>query len=243
MNLYNKIPFISTGQMREVDRAMIEDYGITLIQMMEYAGRNLARLAQRLFTKEANGKPVLILAGSGGNGGGALVCARHLHNWGHEIRIGLSKPDQAFTGIPLHQLNILKKLGIDITSDSSPGPEQKPALIIDGLIGYSLSGPASGLSADWIGWVNQQNCPVLSLDVPSGLDATQGFLSEPVIRATATMTLALPKTGLVKESAGKFVGDLYLADIGVPPQLYARPPLSLMVGNLFRDEAVVKIDY
>ena len=227
--------------MREVDRAMIEDYGITLLQMMENAGRNLARLAQQLFLKKGEEKLVLILAGSGGNGGGALVCGRFLHNWGYSIRIGLSKAEQAFSGVPRDQLNIMKKLGVNITNDRSFGPMQKFALIIDGLIGYSLSGRVSGLTAEWIEWTNQQDCPVLSLDVPSGLDATQGFLSEPVIRATATMTLALPKTGLIEELARKLVGHLYLADIGVPPQLYARPPLNLSVGNLFRKESIVKI--
>jgi NAD(P)H-hydrate epimerase len=241
MNILNKIPPISTDQMREVDRAMIEDYGITLMQMMENAGRNLARLAQQLFLKEADGKPVLLLAGSGGNGGGVLVCARYLHNWGYEMQVCLSKPAQAFTGVPLHQLNILQKLGVLIKSDIPDEYKQQRALIIDGLIGYSLSGPVTGLTAEFIAWTNQQNCPVLSLDVPSGLDATLGLIGEPVIRARATMTLALPKIGLTEKPARKYVGDLYLADIGVPSQLYSRPPLNLKVLNLFIKKSIVRI--
>lgn len=78
-----KIPFLTTDQMREVDRAMIEDYGIQLIQMMENAGRNLAELARRRFlNSRPSGQKVIVLAGTGGNGGGGLVCARRLHNWG-----------------------------------------------------------------------------------------------------------------------------------------------------------------
>ncbi|MEA3349973.1 MAG: NAD(P)H-hydrate epimerase, partial [Chloroflexota bacterium] len=76
----NKIPFLSTNQMRAIDDAMIETYNINLIQMMENAGRNLAHLAR---TRFLNGNPreqdVLVLAGRGGNGGGGLVCARRLH--------------------------------------------------------------------------------------------------------------------------------------------------------------------
>ena len=74
MNNQNNIPFITTNQMREVDRVMIEKYGITLMQMMENAGRNLTRLAQQRFIKTNDNKTILIVAGSGGNGGGALVC-------------------------------------------------------------------------------------------------------------------------------------------------------------------------
>ena len=83
-----ELPFITTDQMREVDRAMVEDYGILLIQMMENAGRNLAHLARRRFLdSDCRGRRVVVLAGSGGNGGGGLVCARHLHNWGSTVSV------------------------------------------------------------------------------------------------------------------------------------------------------------
>ena len=76
-------PSITADQMREVDRAMVEDYGIQLTQMMENAGRNLAHLARyRLLEGDPRGERVLVLAGKGGNGGGGAVCARRLHNWG-----------------------------------------------------------------------------------------------------------------------------------------------------------------
>jgi len=82
MKLKSSIPFITTSQMIEVDRLMVEKYDIKLIQMMENAGRNLADLALEMFLNNSNDntKVVVILAGTGGNGGGALVCARHLHN-------------------------------------------------------------------------------------------------------------------------------------------------------------------
>jgi NAD(P)H-hydrate epimerase len=83
------VPFITTDQMREVDRAMIEDYGISLIQMMENAGRNLAHLARRRFLgDDPRGRRVVVLAGTGGNGGGGLVCARNLRNGGRMYRFG-----------------------------------------------------------------------------------------------------------------------------------------------------------
>ncbi len=83
-----QIPTVTTEQMREVDRAMVEDYGIDLLQMMENAGRNLAALARRRFLDgDVAGRRVIVLAGSGGNGGGGMVAARYLHNWGAEIDV------------------------------------------------------------------------------------------------------------------------------------------------------------
>ena len=102
------IPYITTEQMREVDRAMIEDYGIDLIQMMENAGRNLAHLARdRFLGGNPTGKKIVVLAGKGGNGGGALVCARRLHNYGADVRVFVIADKADFTPIPQHQFDIL----------------------------------------------------------------------------------------------------------------------------------------
>ena len=79
---------------------------------------------------------------------------------------------------------------------------------------------------------------MLSLDAPSGLDTTSGEAHSTAIRATATMTLALPKKGL---DGSELVGELYLADIGVPPELYDNPGLELAVGALFAREEIVRV--
>jgi len=98
---HHKIPALTTDQMREVDRLMIEEMGIQLIQMMENAGRNLARLAQYKYLQKDKESDIIVLAGKGGNGGGTLVCARHLANWRYPVKIVLSKPEDEYTGIPL----------------------------------------------------------------------------------------------------------------------------------------------
>ena len=237
----NQIPFITTDQMQEVDRVMMEDYGISLMQMMENAGKNLARLAQQRFLNEKRKGTIVILAGSGGNGGGALVCARYLQNWGYPVELCLAKPAESFKGTPLHQLNILLKLGIQVIALNQLEDDIVPSLIIDGLIGYSLAGTPTGDAAELISWANNQYVPIFSLDVPSGLDATLGYITDPVITANATMTLALPKTGLAVESARPYVGELYLADIGVPPMLYQELSLNLNVGPLFNEKSIIQL--
>jgi NAD(P)H-hydrate epimerase len=220
--------------MVEIDRAMIEDFGIGLIQMMENAGRSLAHLArERFLGGDPRGKKVVVMAGTGGNGGGALVCARRLAGWGADVHVVVSRPDEAFTPVPSSQLAILRTMGVPIAVAGSEDPSLPADVIIDGLIGYSLQGAPRGAVADLIRLSNAHPAPVFSLDVPSGIDSDSGTVFDPAIRASATLTLALPKVGLREAAAANLVGDLYLADIGVPPQLYATPTLGLEVGPIF----------
>ncbi len=237
-----EVPFVDTNQMRAVDRSMIEDYHIDLIQMMENAGRNLAHLARRrFFAGDPQGKRAVVLAGAGGNGGGALACARRLHNFGAGVKVYTTKPKTGFAGVPAHQLEILLRMGIEVSLPVELGQAGNPDLIVDGVIGYSLRGSPRGAAAELIRWANAQPAPILALDLPSGVDAASGVVYDPAIRATATMTLALPKVGLQAPGARGNVGELYLADISVPPELYSRPALRLEVGHIFAAGEIVRL--
>jgi len=229
------MPSLTTAQMVEVDPAMIEDFHIELIQMMENAGRNLAHLARiRFLDGDPRGKRVVVLAGTGGNGGGALVCARRLHTWGAQVQVVVTKDDHAFTQVPAHQLDILRRMLVPIALAATVTQVSSPDLIIDGIIGYSLSGAPRGAAAELIRWANAQGAPILALDAPSGIDTTTGTVFDPAICATATMTLALPKAELL-------VGELYLADISVPPELYTGPALGLHVEPLFARDEILRL--
>jgi NAD(P)H-hydrate epimerase len=236
------VPALTTAQMIEVDRAMMEDYHIELIQMMENAGHTLAQLARgRFLDGDPRDKSVIVLAGSGGNGGGALACARRLHNYGADVRVYLARPPADFAPVPAHQLDILTRMGVPVFQADDIGVAPQPRLIVDGVIGYSLQGNPRGAAATLIQWANDQSAPILALDAPSGLDTTTGTPFEPTIRATATMTLALPKAGLLPDDVRPFVGELYLADISVPPALYAAPALQLSVGPIFAAGDIVRL--
>lgn len=234
------VPYLSTEQMVEVDRVMTEDYGIGLVQMMENAGRNLAHLARvRFMNGDPIGKAVVVLAGSGGNGGGAMVCARRLHNWGARVRVLLTRPREMLAGAPALQEKILQRMGVAVASAEDVERVHTVDLVVDGVIGYSLSGAPRGTAADLIRWANASGAPVLSLDTPSGLDTTTGIPHAPAVRATATLTLALPKEGLRAEGAAAYVGELYLGDIGVPVELYAG--MGIEVGHLFAESDIVRL--
>jgi len=236
------VPWLTTEQMIEVDRAMMEDYRIDLVRMMENAGRNLAHLARaRFLDGDPAGRRVVVLAGTGGNGGGALVCARRLHNYGVQVQVFITRPDAEFMPVPGQQLAILRRTGVSVTLADAIAEAAQPDLVIDGIIGYSLKGAPRGAAAELIRWANASGAPILALDAPSGVDTTTGAVFDPAIRATATMTLALPKEGLRAPGVAAQVGELYLADISVPPALYAGPALGLHVGHLYAQSDIVRL--
>ena len=221
-----RVPALTTDQMREVDRIMVEDLHIELVQMMENAGRGLAELAVARFSPAS----VVVLAGPGGNGGGGMVAARHLDNRGRTVSVVLSEPD-GLTRVPAHQAEILTRMGVPI-ADVPEGAD----LVLDALIGYSLHGDPIGPAAALIDWANDHAAPILALDTPSGLDVTTGVAGTPCVRATATLTLALPKVGLIGAPS---VGELYLADISVPPLVYQR--FGINPPRLFDDAGLIRL--
>ena len=230
------IPAITRDQMIEVDRLMIETYGILLIQMMENAGRGLAEMAGRMMDGVVHGRRMVVLCGAGNNGGGGMVAARHLSNRGVDIRIRLFGDMARLKEVPAHQWRILDKMGVQ---EAQLSDLEGTDLVVDAIVGYDLTGEIRGKVAEWIGMVNQSGRPVLSLDAPTGLDSTFGKPGRVCIRADVTLTLALPKTGLISGDVRPYVGDLYLADIGVPPSLYNR--LGLSVGSLFEKDAIIRV--
>ena len=226
--IVGNLPGLTTAQMREVDRIMVEDLGIDLPRMMENAGRHLAGLARRRY----QGGSVTVLAGPGGNGGGGLVAARHLANRGVDVAVSLARPREEMSPIPAEQAAILERMGV------GSHPDPRPAdLVIDALLGYSLVGDPRGRAAELITWANEQESPVLSLDTPSGLDTTTGALGQPCVFADATLTLALPKTGLV--ASPQVVGALYLADISVPAAVFRAFEIDLE--DPFSGNGVVRV--
>jgi len=219
MNVHS-VPYITADEMRAVDQGMVSLCGISIVQMMEHAGRLLATLAVDEFLSHPQSGPVIVLAGTGGNGGGGLVCARNLSNWGLKVRVVTSRPSDELRGVTAMQYRICRRIGVPAqTAESIPGlPDAR--LIVDAIIGYSLEGAPAGEVARLIAMANENPGPVLSLDIPSGIDATTGEVFEPSVEADATLTLALPKAAFKVDAALRQAGRLYLGDIGVPPSLY-----------------------
>lgn len=229
-----RIPAVNEDQMREVDRIAVEEFGLGVLQMMENAGRSLALNVIEMLGSSSG--EVAILAGSGGNGGGGICCARHLYNRGFKVHVLLDRDPKEMRGPALAQLHTLEMAGLKVVK---PGGAQQrlkeAAIVVDALIGYSLRGAPEGRTAELIFLSNQNAAKVLSLDLPSGMNATTGEAPGVMIQPERTLTLALPKTGL-----RRFKGDLVLADIGIPPQVYH--PLGITFEPFFCEKYWVPIE-
>jgi NAD(P)H-hydrate epimerase len=226
------LAWLTVAQMREVDRLMTEKLGISLEQMVENAGNELARLTRTLLGGEASGRRVLVLAGPGGNGGGGMVAARRLAAAGADVEVWLSVEPERLAPVPRRQHDILCRIGVPAAFRSSHEPG-KVDLVLDALLGYGQDGPPRAETARLIECTAGRR--VLALDVPSGLELATGKLHEPHVRAEATLTLALPKLGLDSSA----VGDLYLADISVPPAVYER--LGINYRSPFGSSPLVRV--
>jgi NAD(P)H-hydrate epimerase len=233
------VPAVAAAQMREVDRIMVEDLGISLLQMMENAGRAFAELT-RIQLSGLNRRRVVILAGRGGNGGGGMAAARRLATWGAEARVVLAHPEAALAEAPAHQLASLRAIGVPVHGIAEADSLVHDAdVVLDALLGYSLDGPPRGPEARLIRTANSSGVPILALDLPSGLDPDRGQPHDPTIRAVRTMALALPKVGLLRPEAAGSVGELWLADISVPASAYAR--FGINPGPLFAQSDLIHV--
>lgn len=234
------LPVVTPEQMAEVERLMVDEYHISQLQMMENAGRSLALLAKQMLDNDLADRPVVVLAGRGKNGGGGLAAARHLLNWGAWVQVVCTNVPEDYEGVPALQLRSLQAMGAPL-GWAEEGWELPPAdLVIDAILGCGLHGEPRGKVRDLIQLANSSMAPILSLDVPSGVNVGDGSLLTPHIQAAATLMLALPKSGLSAAESRPVWGDLYLADVGVPPELYAH--IGLDVPPLFGGSPILPFD-
>ncbi|MBI3323581.1 MAG: NAD(P)H-hydrate epimerase [Candidatus Omnitrophica bacterium] len=219
---------VSSARMRELDRRAQEEFGIPEVLLMEHAGAAVASEGLRLLESGPARGRVLVLAGSGANGGDGLVAARHLDNRGVNVSVVLLADRDRVSGAARTNLKIVERLSIPLEeilsvpgwrrwrSGRGRGPFR---LIVDALLGTGVSGRVREPVCSAIRWVNRQPCPVLSVDLPSGLSADQGTPCGAAVRATATVTCGLPKRGLLRRCAQAWTGRLVVADISLPRAL------------------------
>lgn len=211
------VPSVSIEQMRRVDRIMDDQLGMDLIQMMENAGRPLATHGRRWLAGSVSGRRVTVLDGPGGNGGGGLAAAQR-----HWPTSRVERRARALCG------GIRSRL-LSWRAGASA------------LIGYRLEGMPREPVAGLIKAANRCECPVVALDIPSGLAGDTGEARLPTVRASSTLTLTLPKTGLLAATAQPWVGELFLADISVPALVYQH--LGLQVGPIFARADIVALPF
>jgi NAD(P)H-hydrate epimerase len=211
----------SAAQMREMDRQTIEDYGLPSIVLMENAAlRVVDVLAQRF--APLNGKKIAVLCGKGSNGGDGLAIARHLATrFGAEAAVWLVAEPGSLSGDAATNYALAQKFGLTIRlveSDLAPLSRDLACcdLIVDALLGTGVKGGVAGTFAGVIEAANASGAPTVAVDLPSGLNTDTGAVEGACIHAEITVTFALPKFGLVDFPGVDCVGELIVADIGMP---------------------------
>jgi len=210
--------------MAELDRRAAEEFGLSTSALMERAGRHVAAVVSSLL-EAGGGYRILVLAGKGNNGGDGLVAARHLRGAGIEVSALLLAREDALGGDVVAALRAAAEAGVPYRVLGTESAADLPALlasadlIIDAVFGTGFRGPVKGLAGDVLAAANKSGKPIVAVDVPSGLEVDSGRLADPVIHATATVTLGLPKIGLLTHPGAETTGDLYVADLGYPSAL------------------------
>jgi NAD(P)H-hydrate epimerase len=202
-------PFTLTReQVRELDRRAINDFGVSGIVLMENAGRGCAELLMRLNPAR---KPTVILCGPGNNGGDGFVIARHLDNHGWPVTAWLIADPTVLAGDAEVNYRVARDTGLVGTTASV-----LEGWVVDALFGTGLSRGIERPLSDYVAAMNASNCPVLAIDIPSGLDCDTGEPLGPTVRATHTATFVAPKHGFLNPKSREWTGEVHVIDIGAP---------------------------
>ena len=240
------IPAVSARQMAEVDRLAVDQFGIRVGQMMELAGSHLAEVVRVELGGDLTGRRVVVTAGPGKNGGGGLVAARHLANGGASVLTVLAAPVNRLDEIARHQVATLLEMSTpcrvasyDVTGDEFARELADADAVVDAVLGYGAVGPPRAGVRWLVERIARAAVPVVSLDLPSGIDA-DGEAAGDAVTAAATVTLALPKRGLFSDRGRRGAGHVLLADIGLPAALYRL--IGLDVGTPFALGPIVRLE-
>jgi NAD(P)H-hydrate epimerase len=210
--------FLTREQVRALDRIAIEELGIAGTTLMENAGRGAAAVARSLLAKR-RGARVVVVAGTGNNGGDGFVVARHLARAGHRVRVlvqGEPRTDDARA--MLKKIRANRRIAIARATE----PFGEADLVVDAVFGTGLDREVGGEPKKLLERIGAHAAPVLALDVPSGLDANTGSPLGVAVRAVATATFAAPKSGLVVTPGIGYAGAVHVVSIGTPADLVLR---------------------
>ncbi|GMA97792.1 NAD(P)H-hydrate dehydratase [Pelosinus sp. IPA-1] len=223
---------VTVAQMRKIEQAAIEEYGIPGIVLMENAGVEVVKQIENVLGSIHN-KRISVFAGTGNNGGDGYVVARHLYNQGAKVKVFLIGSKASVVGDALTNLQIITYMGIDVleVTNSHDWDKVKIAMtftdcLVDALLGTGFAGQLRENMTQVVESINKMNKVTIAIDVPTGVDADTGQIQSVAVKASHTITFALAKQGLLLYPAASYVGELCVADIGVPRLLLSDPQIQ-----------------
>jgi len=224
---------VSPQQMNMIDSCAINEHGIPGVLLMERAASAVADEAVKMLSGLLKPK-ASVVAGCGNNGGDAFAAARLLKRSGVEVSVFLAGAKDRIKGDALVNYNILANTGInveEIQDEDALGMLSREfencGLIIDGIFGTGLARDVDGISKKVIETINASGKPVLSIDIPSGIDGTTGQVRGACVKADLTVTFCLPKLGLILHPGCEYTGRLVVADIGIPQQAVEKQDINM----------------
>jgi len=221
---------VSAAEMREIDRRAMDDFGVSTLFLMENAGKEIAAAVSQMLTS-GSGKRVVILAGKGNNGGDGFVAARHLKEKGIQVVTYLLGEKSEVRGAARENLDRLEEPPREIRSEDDfkefKDETLRAHLLVDALLGTGIRGNIKGLTRATIALLNEAEKPIISVDVPSGLDADTGKPLGVCVKARQTVTFGLPKLGLFLYPGREFAGEITIVDIGIPTELLTDKGLKI----------------
>ena len=220
---------VTAAQMIEADRRATQEFHIPVIELMERAGRGVAEMSA-VWAEKATGKPVASMTftaccGRGHNGGDGLVAARCLRQKGAQVNAFLMEAkDAGYSSEVQENLRRAVHAGVNVLALAHDTGELDARLkasdaALDALLGTGSSGKPAGLIRVAVQRMRAAGKPIIAIDLPTGLHPDTGHHSGVFVTAALTLTLALPKRGLLASHAQKNVGQLKVVDLGYPPQL------------------------
>ena len=219
---------VTAKEMKEIDSKTIREFGLSSIVLMERAGLAVSERIKELFGR----KKIIVISGSGNNGGDGLVVARHLHNEGWDVNVFLTSGQNDLSKEAFVQYKTAKQFGVSIQVIDElfvhhPAVLSRHALIIDAILGTGLSKPVTGKLAEVITLINRTGLPVVSVDIPSGVSSDDGQVMGNAVKASCTFTFGLPKRGHLLYPGAALSGKLFVEDIGFPKILLASPNINV----------------
>lgn len=211
---------VNAAQMRQMDKRTEEEFGVPSIVLMENAALRVVDVAAERY-QPLRDKRVAVVCGKGNNGGDGLAIARHLATqFGAIVTVYLAADPNALSGDAAVNYQMAKAFRLNIVSQSVPQfASARLDLVVDALLGTGIKGGVEGVAAEYIAAMNDSGVPIVSVDVPSGLDADTGKVEGACVKATLTVTFALPKFGLLVYPGAEYVGELIVAGIGMPREV------------------------
>jgi hydroxyethylthiazole kinase-like uncharacterized protein yjeF len=224
LHLPHNTPVYLTADVRAVEIAAAQN--LAPPPLMERAGLAAAELARELCPD--NGRPVLVFAGPGNNGGDAFVLARHLGQWYFKVAVVFAGDEARLSADAAAALRAWRETG-GTTLEALPPPRDW-GLVVDGIFGIGLEREIAGRYAEWVAAINAMRAPVLSIDVPSGLHSDTGRVLGSAVRATHTVTFIALKPGLLTLDGPDHCGEIHLRTIGLEASVL-RAPRGFLIGQ------------